>query len=152
MGGLHASLPRIKKKRPGEKLQPTIEDPQGESFSQICQFLTDSYSEKRPKTEPFDPTDVFTESESESEDGSDDEEQIQSPQSDQNQPATKSEDLSDAVDALLAFKSLKPDIPEVKPVRKNFIFIILTFVFRRFKKQSPFYQLSHQRSFLSLKC
>lgn len=98
LGGLHASLPRIKKKRPGEKIQPTPEDPQ----------------EKRPKTEPFDPEDVFSESESESEDGSDDEDQIQSPQSDQNQPPTKSDDVSDAVDALLAFKSLKPDISDVK--------------------------------------
>ena len=75
------------------------------------------YSEKRPKTEPFNPEDVFSESESESEYGSDEEDQIQSPQSDQNQPATKSDDVSDAVDALLAFKSLKPDIPEVKQVR-----------------------------------
>ena len=79
------------------------------------------YSEKRPKTEPFDPEDVFSESESESEDGSDDEDQIQSPQSDQNQPATKSDDVSDAVDALLAFKSLKPDIPEVKQVRNKIL-------------------------------
>ena len=32
LGGLHASLPRIKKKRPGEKIQPTPEDPQGLSI------------------------------------------------------------------------------------------------------------------------
>ena len=123
IGGLFASLPRIKKKRPGEKIQPTSEDPQGLSIfdsniSIYCHFWR-LFSEKRPKTEPFDPEDVFSESDAESEDGSDDEDQIQSPQSDQNQPATKSDDVSDAVDALLAFKSLKPDIPEVKQVRQN---------------------------------
>ena len=122
IGGLFASLPRIKKKRPGEKIQPTSEDPQGLSiFDSNISVFDPLFSEKRPKTEPFDPEDVFSESDTESEDGSDDEDQIQSPQSDQNQPATKSDDVSDAVDALLAFKSLKPDIPEVKQVCQKLI-------------------------------
>ena len=38
IGGLFASLPRIKKKRPGEKIQPTSEDPQGLSIFDLSQF------------------------------------------------------------------------------------------------------------------
>ena len=47
IGGLFASLPRIKKKRPGDKIQPTPEDPQGLSnipFSD--QILTFIFREK----------------------------------------------------------------------------------------------------------
>ena len=51
IGGLFASLPRIKKKRPGEKIQPTSEDPQGLSIfdsniSIYGRFLTIVFREK----------------------------------------------------------------------------------------------------------
>lgn len=95
LGGLHASLPRIKKKRPGEK-PPILPD--------------DHHQEKRSKQELLDPVDIFSESETESEEGSD-EEEIQSPvdassRRSSDEITEKSDNKVD--DAIIGLLSLKP--------------------------------------------